>query len=238
VTIGAVAIAFVTSLASDDGQSVLSVVPLLWINLIQDTFAALALATDPPTLSLLERKPAPRASIISGNMWKMMLGQAILQIIVVLVLNFAGLRIFTYWSQLELKTVVFNTFAWLQISNQMNCRRIDDKVNVFAGLHRNWLFIAITFLTICGQVIIINVGGEAFSVTRLNGLQWAVSLVLGMLSLPVGLCIRLIPNRWFQSLPAKRLRRRSRNAPVRNAGREALDAHRSSDTTGPEEEPA
>lgn len=203
-------IAFVTSLAATDGQSVLAAVPLLWINLIQDTFAALALATDPPTLDLLDRKPESRNSpVLNVNMWKMIVGQSALQIIIILVLNFAGQRIFTSWTDLELKTVIFNTFAWLQISNQTNCRRIDDKLNVFYGIHRNWLFIAITLLTIGAQIIIIFFGGEAFSVTSLSGVEWAVSLVLGLLSLPLGALIRKIPNKWIlEWVPKRRNRER------------------------------
>jgi P-type Ca2+ transporter type 2C len=169
-------------------------VQLLWLNLIQDTFAALALATDPPTLELLHRRPeSKKASIITVNMWKMIIGQALLQIAITLILKFAGHSILSGWTDLELNTVVFNTYSWLQISNQVNCRRIDNKLNVFAGIQRNWLFIGITLITIGGQVLIINVGGTAFSVTRLNGVQWAVSIVLGLLSLPFGVIIRLVP---------------------------------------------
>jgi P-type Ca2+ transporter type 2C len=209
VTVAAVAIAFVSSLAATDSQSVITVVPLLWINLIQDTFAALALATDPPEPSLLLRKPHPKnSSIISIDMWKMIMGQAILQIAVVLILNFAALHIFTSWSELELRTVVFNTFAWLQISNQINCRRIDQNLNVFVGMHRNWLFVLITSVTIGGQILIINFGGSAFSIARLNGAQWGVSLILGLFSLPLGALIRLIPNRLIMPLMPARLQPR------------------------------
>ena len=194
VTLGAVVLASVSSIASGNARSVLSVVQLLWLNLIQDTFAALALATDPPTLELLHRPPEPKsASIITVNMWKMIIGQAIVQLTITLILNFAGHAIFPGWTALELNTVVFNTYSWLQISNQINCRRIDNRLNVFAGIQRNWLFMGITLITIAGQVLIINVGGSAFSITSLNGVQWAVSIILGLLSLPFGVIIRLIP---------------------------------------------
>ena len=167
---------------------------LLWLNLIQDTFAALALATDPPTLELLHRRPELKnASIITVNMWKMIIGQVILQLVVTLILKFAGHSIFPGWTDSELNTVVFNTYSWLQISNQINCRRIDNRLNVFAGIQRNWLFMGITLVTIGGQILIIYLGGAAFSITRLNGVQWAVSIVLGLLSLPFGVIIRLIP---------------------------------------------
>jgi Ca2+-transporting ATPase len=199
VTVSAVVLAFVSSIASGQEQSVLTVVQLLWINLIQDTFAALALATDPPTAALLDRKPEPKtASIITLNMWKMIMGQSALQLIITFILMFAGARIFTSWGDAELKTVIFNTFAWLQIFNQINCRRIDNKLNVFAGIQRNWLFISIVLITVGGQILIIYVGGTSFSVVRLNAEQWAISVILGLLSFPFGALIRLVPNKFIE----------------------------------------
>jgi P-type Ca2+ transporter type 2C len=171
-----------------------------------DTFAALALATDPPSLELLDRKPEPRgASIISFDMWKMIFGQAILQLVVTFVLNFAGTEIFTGWDAVAMQTVVFNTFVWLQIFNEFNCRRIDQKLNVFSGIQRNPYFIAITLIMVGGQILIIFVGGAAFSVTRLDGPQWATSIILGLLSLPFGVIIRLIPNQFVRIFIPHRL---------------------------------
>jgi P-type Ca2+ transporter type 2C len=179
-----------------------------------DTFAALALATDPPTLELLNRKPeAKGASIITFNMWKMIFGQAILQLVITFVLNFAGHKIFTGWDDASMKTVVFNAFVWLQIFNEINCRRLDNKLNVFSGIQRNPFFIAITLIMIGGQVLIIFVGGTAFSVTRIGGTQWAASIILGILSLPFGAIIRLIPNEFIKIfIPHKLLVRKKKTA--------------------------
>ena len=201
VNVTAVGLAFVSSIASSTEQSALTAVQLLWVNLIMDTFAALALATDPPTLELLNRKPeAKGASIITFNMWKMIFGQAILQLVITFVLNFAGLRIFTGWNSADMQTVTFNTFVWLQIFNEVNCRRLDNKLNVFVGIHRNPFFIVITLIMVAGQILIVFIGGTAFSVTQINGQQWAVSIVLGLLSLPFGAIIRLIPTNSSKSL--------------------------------------
>ena len=78
--------------------------------------------------------------------------------------------------------------------------RIDNKFNVFAGMHRNPLFLAITSITVGGQILIIYFGGTAFSVTRINRVQWAVSILLGLLSLPFGAIIRLIQSHGFRVL--------------------------------------
>ncbi|KAJ9212385.1 hypothetical protein DTO166G4_6016 [Paecilomyces variotii] len=204
VNVTAVILTFVSAVASGDESSVLTAVQLLWVNLIMDTFAALALATDPPSPYVLDRRPEPKSSsLISLTMWKMIIGQSIYQLVVTLVLNFAGNRIFGYKTseeQAALETVVFNTFVWMQIFNQYNCRRLDNHFNIFEGIHRNVWFIGIQAIIIAGQVMIIFVGGRAFSVKRLNGPQWGVSLVLGAISVPVAVIIRLIPDSLIQRL--------------------------------------
>ncbi|KAJ9292544.1 hypothetical protein DTO271G3_8701 [Paecilomyces variotii] len=204
VNVTAVVLTFVSAVASGDESSVLTAVQLLWVNLIMDTFAALALATDPPSPHVLDRRPEPKsASLISWTMWKMIIGQSIYQLVVTLVLNFAGNRIFGYKTseeQAAMETVVFNTFVWMQIFNQYNCRRLDNHFNIFEGIQRNVWFIGIQTIIIAGQVMIIFVGGRAFSVKRLNGPQWGVSLVLGAISIPIAVIIRLIPDSLIQRL--------------------------------------
>lgn len=198
VNITAVMLTFVSAVSSSDQESVLTAVQLLWVNLIMDTFAALALATDPPTRSLLNRKPDPKsAPLITLRMWKMIIGQAIYQLVVTFILYFAGESILSYESEREqeqMPTLVFNTFVWMQIFNALNNRRLDNHFNVFEGITHNWFFIGILLIMIGGQTMIVFVGGVAFSVTRLNGPQWGYSIVLGFLSLPVGMIIRLIPD--------------------------------------------
>jgi len=198
VNITAVILTFVSAVSSDDQTSVLTAVQLLWVNLIMDTFAALALATDPPTRSLLDRKPDPKsAPLITLRMWKMIIGQAIYQLVVTFILYFAGESILSYHSDREkaqLPALVFNVFVWMQIFNALNNRRLDNRFNVFEGITHNWFFIVILLIMICGQTMIIFVGGVAFKVTRLNGAQWGYSIVLGFLSLPVGMIVRLIPD--------------------------------------------
>lgn len=184
-------------------RSVLTAVQLLWVNLIMDTFAALALATDPPTEKILDRPPQPkRAPLITTNMWKMIIGQSIFQLAVTFVLYFAGSRIFTSYSDAELRSIIFNTFVWMQIFNEFNNRRLDNKFNIFEGLHRNMFFIAINILMVGLQVVIIFVGGQAFSIVSggITGKQWAICLVLAFLSLPWAIAVRLFPDPWFAKI--------------------------------------
>jgi Ca2+-transporting ATPase len=204
VNITAVLLAFITAVSSDSEKSVLTAVQLLWVNLIMDTMAALALATDPPTRKILDRKPDPKsAPLISVNMWKMIIGQAIYQLIVTLVLYFAGPSIFDYSTDEEmaaLQTMVFNTFVWMQIFNSLNNRRLDNKFNILEGIQRNLFFVGIFLVMVGGQTLIIFVGGRAFQVIRQNGGQWGVAIVLGAISIPIGVLIRLIPDEFAAKL--------------------------------------
>ncbi|KAK4034511.1 Ca2+-transporting ATPase [Parachaetomium inaequale] len=203
VNITAVVLTFVSAVASDEERSVLNAIQLLWVNLIMDTFAALALATDPPNGSLLNRAPEPRtAPLITLTMWKMIIGQSIYQLAVGLTLHFAGPSFLDY-PEPERRTLVFNTFVFMQIFKLVNSRRIDNKLNIFEGLHRNHLFMLMMAIMVAGQVLIVYFGGDAFVVVRLNGAQWAISLVLGFLSIPVGIIIRLVPDSWVRTATRK-----------------------------------
>jgi Ca2+-transporting ATPase len=73
-------------------------------------------------------------------------------------------------------------------------RRLDNKFNIFEGVHRNWFFIGINFVMVGVQIMIIFVGGKAFGVVPLTGAQWGISIILGVLSIPVAVVIRLIPD--------------------------------------------
>ncbi|KAL8957992.1 MAG: hypothetical protein Q9193_004864 [Seirophora villosa] len=211
VNITAVFLTFISAVANENQESVLTAVQLLWVNLIMDTFAALALATDPPTPSILNRKPDPKsAPLITLSMWKMIVGQSIYQLVVTLILYFAGHSFMPYRDPRsgataadtardrhdQLQTLVFNTFVWMQIFNQYNNRRLDNKLNIFEGVHRNYFFIGIQFIIVAGQITIVFVGGRAFSTTPLIGSQWAYCLILGLLSVPVAMLLRLIPDKY------------------------------------------
>ncbi|KAG1465460.1 hypothetical protein G6F56_004882 [Rhizopus delemar] len=197
VNITAVILTFISAVASDKQKSVLTAVQLLWVNLIMDTFAALALATDPPTEELLNRPPEPRSSpLITFKMWKMIIGQSIFQIVVTIVLLYSDILHYDA-DDATLQTIVFNTFVFCQIFNEINCRRIDSKLNIFHNVLANKFFLFIFFLCVGLQAIIVNFGGTAFQVTRIDGASWAISICIGLVSLPIGVVIRLIPDEFF-----------------------------------------
>ncbi|KAL4982207.1 hypothetical protein BDW68DRAFT_195555 [Aspergillus falconensis] len=201
VNITAVLLTFISSVADSEMRSVLTAVQLLWINLIMDSLAALALATDPPTEEILNRKPIKGgAPLISTTMWKMIIGQSIFQLIVTLILHFGPRQGFLDYPDDIRRSIVFNTFVWMQIFNEFNNRRLDNKFNIFTGLHRNWFFIGINCIMVGCQIVIAFFGGAAFSIVRIHNEQWAICILVAAISLPWAVVVRLFPDAWFHAI--------------------------------------
>jgi len=175
----------------------LTSVQLLWVNLIMDSFAALALATEPPTDSLLQRPPDNRdAPMITKIMWKHMIGHAIFQSMLLLYLTLSSnghavLGAVENGGRMHY-TGIFNTFVWLNVFNKFNCRKINDEINIFEGLSESHMSHYIILIIIIGQVLMINYGGDWCQTTPLSLNQWYTNILIGSLSIPVGTFLRLI----------------------------------------------
>ncbi|XP_078399518.1 plasma membrane calcium-transporting ATPase 2 isoform X6 [Cetorhinus maximus] len=201
VNVVAVIVAFTGACITQD--SPLKAVQMLWVNLIMDTFASLALATEPPTEALLMRKPYGRNKpLISRTMMKNILGHGIYQLTVIFTLLFAGETIFNIDSgrnaplhapPSEHYTIIFNTFVLMQLFNEINARKIHGEKNVFDGIFRNPIFCSIVFGTFAIQIVIIQFGGKPFSCIPLQIDQWLWCIVLGVGELLWGQIISSIP---------------------------------------------
>ncbi|CAK4657383.1 unnamed protein product, partial [Aphanomyces euteiches] len=189
-------------------ESPLTAVQLIWVNLIMNAFASLALATDAPTPAMLERDPYPRhAPLISKTMSKHIFGQSVMQLAMMLTMSFAGDVIFNIPPGQKYKrtsndptvhyTMVFNTFVFLQLFNEINARRIHDEVNVFSGIFRNKLFVGMALAQVVLQACIVQFGSYAFGCVALDGTQWVICLALGALSLPMRFVLRLVSDRFM-----------------------------------------
>ncbi|KAJ3104116.1 hypothetical protein HDU96_009057 [Phlyctochytrium bullatum] len=201
---------FLTACLSKENTpySILSAVQLLWVNLIMDTFAALALATDPPTPDLLDRPPARKKDpLINFAMWKMIVGQSIYQIAICMGLYLAGSGILWNGSIINndnldtdtgvdriTTTMVFNTFVFCQVFNEFNSRIIGNSLNVFKDIHRNPTFWFIVVGTTLVQVLIVQFGGAAFKTYPLDAQQWGICIALGIGCMPFAVLIRLTPD--------------------------------------------
>ncbi|XP_014685552.1 plasma membrane calcium-transporting ATPase 4 isoform X1 [Equus asinus] len=208
VNVVAVIVAFTGACITQD--SPLKAVQMLWVNLIMDTFASLALATEPPTDALLRRRPYGRNKpLISRTMMKNILGHAVYQLAVIFALVFAGEKFFDIDSGRKAPlhsppsqhyTIVFNTFVLMQLFNEINSRKIHGERNVFAGIFHNLIFCSVVVGTFVCQIFIVEFGGKPFSCTRLTLSQWFWCLFIGIGELLWGQVISTIPTQSLKFL--------------------------------------
>ncbi|XP_047451486.1 plasma membrane calcium-transporting ATPase 1-like [Mugil cephalus] len=208
VNVVAVTVAFTGACITQD--SPLKAVQMLWVNLIMDTFASLALATEPPTEALLLRNPYGRMKpLISRTMMKNILGHAVYQLTIIFVLLFLGEKILDIDSgrdaplhapPSEHYTIVFNTFVLMQIFNELNARKIHGERNIFEGVFKNPIFCTIILGTLLTQFIIVQFGGKPFSCVSLNVEQWLWCILMGLGSLLWGQLVSSIPTSWLKFL--------------------------------------
>ncbi|XP_026532187.1 plasma membrane calcium-transporting ATPase 3 isoform X7 [Notechis scutatus] len=208
VNVVAVIVAFTGACITQD--SPLKAVQMLWVNLIMDTFASLALATEPPTEALLLRKPYGRNKpLISRTMMKNILGHAVYQLIIIFTLLFVGEIIFDidcgrnaplHSPPSEHYTIIFNTFVMMQLFNEINARKIHGERNVFDGIFGNPIFCSIVLGTFGIQIVIVQFGGKPFSCSPLNAEQWLWCLFVGFGELVWGQVIATIPTSHLKCL--------------------------------------
>jgi len=184
----------------------LKTVQLLWVNLIMDTLAALALGTETPTRDLLERKPyGAKDSLINLIMIRNIVVQAAYQLLVLLGLLYAGPSLLNLPvpddidvdhndpNKQAIDTIIFNTFVFCQLFNEFNARVVTQKLNVFGGLHTNPIFAFVLVFTAVLQILLVQFGGSFVETTPLTIVQWGICVALGFGSLPTGFLGRLLP---------------------------------------------
>lgn len=188
-------------------DSPLNPIQMLWVNLIMDSFASLALATEPPSEDLLKRKPySKKTDIITAMMKVNIVSQAILQIVILLIIIFFGDIIFNVPSDRELEhytwndqvgyhfTIFFNTFVFLQVFNSINSRKLLKKeANIFVGITNNPLYLLIQAIIIVGQMLLVQFGGRAVRTQPLTLMQHMGCIAIGSVSLVLGYIVKKIP---------------------------------------------
>ncbi|ETO77229.1 calcium-translocating P-type ATPase, PMCA-type [Phytophthora nicotianae P1976] len=206
ITVIAVALSVACVGAVTLRQSPIAAVQILWVNLFMDVFASLVLTTDEPNAAkLLERQPYARSKpLITPRMAKHIAGQTVMQLTLLLLLTFLGDKWFDIPSgrasvtndddseSTQHLTIVFNTFVWLQLFNQLNCRQgVTDTPKLrLTELCKNKLSIAALCVQ-CGlQGAIVQLGGELFHCAPLSAAQWGACIGMGAIALPLGWALR------------------------------------------------
>jgi Ca2+-transporting ATPase len=158
----------------------------LWINVIMDTFAAIAPCSEPPRENLMLRAPKRRDERILtpamlGNIFVTAAFFVVVMIALLLGMQYAG------WfagdsptsgefGPLTVRqvTIFFTVYVFFQVWNQINCRSLSPEESGLYRLFENPQFLMIASLTVIGQVIIVSVGGMIFHVEPLGVIDWLV----------------------------------------------------------------
>lgn len=192
----------------------LTVTQMLWVNLIMDTFAAMALASLPPTEAVMHERPRDRRDfIISTPMWNFILAVGGLFFVVMTgmlwLLEHADVRDLSdfialaingqhAWQHDALSPVelsfFFTTFVMLQFWNLFNARAFLTGRSAF-DLHGCSEFLVIVAVVFFGQIMIVQFGGAMFNVVPLEWDEWAVIVLATSPVLLVGEAVRLFRRR-------------------------------------------
>lgn len=171
----------------------LTVTQILWVNLIMDTFAAMALASLPPSRSVMSEKPRRRDEfIITPRIGRCILFTGIA--------FFAIMFVFLIWcernggagvSTHEL-TLFFTTFVMLQFWNLFNAKALGSHHSAFHNLRGDGSMLLVMLLILVGQWLIVEFGGEMFRTEPLSLKEWIVIIAATSPVLWIGELWRMI----------------------------------------------
>lgn len=170
---------------------------MLFCNLLMDSLAALALATEPPSDDLLRRGPERKGSaLITLRMWKHIVGQALFQLAVLVTLYlhptfYQWFGVETFRSA-EHRTVIFNVFILLNLVALPFARKVRDELDILSGIHRCTLFLVILAGALAVQVGLVQLGGDFFGTVPLSLEQWQLCAALSLTTIPVEMLLRML----------------------------------------------
>jgi len=199
-------------------ESPLTVTQMLWVNLIMDTFAALALASLPPNANVMKDKPRKATDhIITKKMAKTIVGVGLFFVIFLFGLlqyfkhadittltqfNLAdfGRSFFDFNQGNGLSTyelsLFFTVFVMLQFWNMFNAKAFMSGKSAFASLGQSKVFLLIALVIIAGQWLIVTAGREMFKVTALNTIDWVIIILSTSMVLWIGEISRLFAKKY------------------------------------------
>jgi len=174
--------------------TILFPIHILWINLVTDTFPALALGLEKGDPDIMKQPPRQSsASIFADGLGINMLYQGLLQALITLAAYYIGL---TFYAESIGITMAFATLAFIQLAHAFNVRSSKDSV-MKIGLFSNPYMLAAAFLSAGLMAAVILVPGLAplFRVSSLSLTQWSIVVGLSLLIIPLVELVKLL--RWI-----------------------------------------
>ena len=161
-----------------------TVVQMLWINMVMDTLAGLAFAFEPPLLEYMKERPKKKdESIINKYMASSIIWTSIYaSILCFFFLKFPPLRNI-YQSDERLLTAFFGLFIFIDIFNSFNART--SRINIFANILKNKIFLGIIIFIIIVQICLIYFGGHVFRTTGLSFFELQLMIFIAATVIPI-----------------------------------------------------
>lgn len=183
VNVAAISIAFIGPFLGFELP--LTMIQLLWVNLIMDTLAALAFSGEPPLPYHMNEKPKRRdESIITNSMWSSILLNGIFMTIICIIFlkveSVKGLFV----SKESFLTAFFGIFVFLNNFNKFNVRVGVDNFNIFHHITQNKGFLRVVGMIFVIQVVITYLGGDMFRTVALTPMEWVYVLAFSIVIIP------------------------------------------------------
>lgn len=170
----------------------LTVTQMLWVNLIMDTFAALALASIPPSETVMKDKPRSSSDfIISKAMQYNILGVGSIFLVILLGMIYYFTHQDMGMTDYRL-TIFFTFFVMLQFWNLFNARVFGTTNSAFKGLSKSYGMLLVVLAILGGQFLIVQFGGAVFRTVPLDWQTWLWIVGASSLVLWIGELIRLM----------------------------------------------
>mmetsp|Transcript_34802 Transcript_34802/g.53448 ORF Transcript_34802/g.53448 Transcript_34802/m.53448 type:complete len:323 (-) Transcript_34802:68-1036(-) len=216
-------------------ESPLSAVQLLWINLIMDTFAALALSSEPPLPKVIQGSPfKENVSILSGTIWRQILGVSLYNVVVMLVLMFFGKMMLDLdydisdlahngiepdnqdsaewrsWAagrdKVKHFTFIFNLFVFLQLFNMINCRKVGRRdFNVFEKFFHNFYFLFFFFGEAAVQFALNRYFPGLSKQVQLSRNEFGAIICVAATVIVIAFLLKLTPEEWVAQIPTSKM---------------------------------
>jgi len=191
VNVAAILIAFLGPFFGFDLP--LTMIQLLWINLIMDTLAALAFSGEAALSRYMQEKPIPRnAPLITGDMWSSILinGVTIATLSIVFLTSPLVREIFR--NQAAFMTGFFAFFVFINNFNKFNART--ERLNLFNSILKNKGFLPVVALIFVVQILFTYIGGDMLRTVGLTIYEWFYVLMFSLVIIPVDLARKLVRN--------------------------------------------